>query len=218
MYEPYLDGSCKDIKDELHKDPNLFLDFLYQIIESINILKTNGYSQNDPNPMNIMYKKIDNKYQWFIIDYGNMCNVSFPTSYLDLDIGDRTQYCMDLLMFLRICIDPELNNFHRKHKINENYKFTMKTYIQNIEKDDVYSDIIKRIPIADISKKYYNDLIVLVTRILYPKIHMKCKGVPCKIYNQYKSEQMHSDLLMYCVKHHNDCNYDKILNKIKRIK
>lgn len=217
LYAPYLEGSYGDVRLEIHKSRNKFLDFMYQIIESINIMRKKGYSQNDPNAGNIMYKKKNDKCQWYFIDYGNMCNINFPKSELDKDIGGRPLYCMDLLIFMRQCINPERLEFAKKHELRKQLReFDMKIYFKNLEKEEVYPEIIKHVPSVK-NEKMKNSLVSMITKILYPQIDLKCKEVPEEIYKKYDSNQLFPELLIYCFKHHNDKTYDGILNKIKSV-
>ena len=102
LYSPYLDGDYDSVIDTIRADGYLYYEYLHQITDSINILRKHGYSQNDLNGGNIMYKKIsDTEYQWYIIDYGLIMHKSFPLSQMDKDLikryGDND---CDLFQFL----------------------------------------------------------------------------------------------------------------------
>lgn len=219
LYHPYLDGSYRDARDELNKNPRLILDFMYQIIDSINIMRKKGYSQNDYGPDNLMYKKKNNKYQWYIIDYGNLCNKSFPESYLDRDIKIRPHYCLDLYQFIMTVANLEIRNminYFKQHNYERNYP-SFKQFIENVKNEPEYKIISSQIPKSIKNENLLNGFINLYMRMLYPKIYMKSNNVPKEVYENYKSPFPYSDLLIYCLKHYDDETYDDILIKIKEV-
>jgi len=65
LYKPVLDGTFASIKDEVKNNEELLLDFLIQIIESINIYRKLGFIHTDVSISNIMFKKNDIGYQWY---------------------------------------------------------------------------------------------------------------------------------------------------------
>lgn len=214
IYKPYLDGSYRDIRDKIKKNPKLFLDFMYQIISSLNILRKKGYVHNDTNLDNIMYKKNHNKYQWYLIDYGNICNKKFPISELDKDIGVRLLNCKDMIKFISICITPDIKYFSDKYLVD--YPFNMDIYMKNLKKAAIFPNVAKYV-IKYKKNKIYKTLLAYITMILYPKIHFKCMGVPENIYKKYNGKQLFPSLLVYSLQHQNDKNYDNILKKIKKL-
>ena len=146
LYYPYLDGTFNTIKNIILSNSKLFIDFMYQIIDSINIMRKNGYSQNDISANNIMYKKInDLQYQWYIIDYGNLYNNKYPITKLDNFVkDDNANYCQDLLMYINQLI------FSHTNIINP-YSDSVDNYIKNNKK---YKKILKFIKKK---KKLYNN-------------------------------------------------------------
>ena len=107
-------------------------------------MRKKGYSQNDYNSGNIMYKKNGKKYQWYLIDYGNICHKKFPKSELDKDIEGRNNYCLDLVQFVKTCVDYEsLLKYRRKHNIKLP---SIDEFIKNIKKESEYKQIIKHLP------------------------------------------------------------------------
>jgi len=215
LYSPYLDGSFVHVRNRIHKSPKLFLDFMYQIISSINIMRKKGYSQNDYGPNNIMYKKIGNKYQWYLIDYGNICHKKFPISELDKDIRGKISYCLDLFQFVITCCfnRDSINKFIKKYNLKQ---FNNSELRKNIKKESEYKEIIKHIP-SSTKKELFDEIVLFIVKILYPFVFFKCAGVPEKIYKKYKNKQLYPELLVYCLKHHTDKSYISILNKIKKL-
>lgn len=85
LYRPILDGTFRRVKDLIRNDEKLLNDFLIQIVESINLYRKKGFSHTDFGLDNIMYIKTGTKYKWYIIDYGNITNIDYPDSLLDLE-------------------------------------------------------------------------------------------------------------------------------------
>ena len=48
--------------------------------------------------------KNNKKYQWFLIDYGNMQHDKFIESELDKEMKHRARYNQDLITFIKNCI------------------------------------------------------------------------------------------------------------------
>ena len=210
IYSPYLKGSFNEVKDEIHKSKKLLKHFMYSIIDSINIMRKKGYQQNDPNGDNIMYSGNINNPQWYIIDYGNMCNKSFPKSELDKDIQDRELYCQDLLMFVRSLINPQIMTLRKKHKL----KFPpRKDAIKKLQKTFEFKEASKHI--NHYSTKIQNGMTIPLMQLLYPQVFMKIVEFPEKIYKNFKSKQLCTDIILYIIKHANDKTYDGILRYIK---
>jgi len=215
LYSPFLEGTYRTVRNIISKNQRLFLDFMYQIIDSINIMRKEGYSQNDPSFDNFMYKKNGDNYQWYIIDYGNACHKKFPISELDKDIGGRTFYCMDLVMFIHACISIDLFEYMKQHKILANFG----TFITNIKKEPEYNKIIAYIPQSvqpDQNKKLYNRFTEIITKIQFPKIYLKCVGASEELYINYTGEQLYPEILLYCLEHCDDVIYDDVLRQIKK--
>jgi RIO-like serine/threonine protein kinase len=90
IYKPILDGTFEDINTEIRNDENKLLDFIIQIVNLINIFRKQGFIHTDINHTNFMYKKDrDEKYIWYIIDYGNITNIEYPDSLLDIERINR---------------------------------------------------------------------------------------------------------------------------------
>jgi len=224
LYYPLLDGDVKNIKDIIYNDHNLFIDFLYQIIDSINIMKKNGYTQNDMSQNNIMFKKINElKYQWYIIDYGNIYNNKYPISKLDEDIRNRANYSYDLFNFLLkniIFTRSSINIFLQANNIEKPSDDITENYIKNHKK---YKKIIKFMPKKEKNIEIIKNIIqysplILLTQLLYPCIILYSAGINKKLVKEFKNKQLFPKLIAYCIKYYNNDNYDKILNKIKKNK
>jgi hypothetical protein len=80
-YVPVLEGSYKDVKHIL--TPTEELEMMKSINTTINILLTAGYRHRDVTSNNIMYKKVDDVYCWYLIDYGSIWHDSFKPNAQD---------------------------------------------------------------------------------------------------------------------------------------
>lgn len=215
LYTPFLDGSYREIRKIIYQDPKLFIDFIYQIINSINIMRKKGYSHNDLHSNNLMYKKINDGYQWYIIDYGSVYHEKFPISEMDKDIRELTLYSMDLVNFINMCIDKNLIDFIHDHNI---IQLPLNDFIKNLKNEPEYNKIIKYIPTLIVKEEIYNKFTIQITKILFPKIYLKCIGAPKELYEKYENKQLYPKILLYCLKHCFDETYDNILQKIKAYK
>jgi hypothetical protein len=211
LYEPVLDGTYKDIKEEIINNEELLLDFLIQIIESINIYRKKGFIHTDVNMTNIMYKKYKStNYNWYIIDYGNITNIKYPDSILDKERIDndpdyKTYLVSDILSIIeKFCITSNIRN----HKIN----YTLKNYykIINLFDDDTNDKIIKYIPINEFSKNLILRYKIIIFKILYSKKYAEYYNIE---YDNKK--QLLKDKLLLCINHSNDDNYDNLLSLLK---
>jgi hypothetical protein len=212
LYSPYLEGHFADVKDKVYNNPILLLDFLHQIVDSINIVRKKGYAQNDPYYGNMMFQKKGDRYQWYLIDYGFICHKNFPQSLFDEDIMGRTLHCMDLAMFVDIYHGISLKQFIRKHDIRA---IPFNEFIDNLKKEPEYEKIVKLIPESAVNKKFYNKFSNIITKIRYPQTYLKCHNVDERLYKTYNEKDMFPELFIHCLQHYDDETYDGILAKIK---
>ena len=80
-YLPLLDGTYASVKDIL--TPKQELSMLWQITYGINAMASAGFRHRDISARNIMYKKIDDEFKWYIIDYGSVWHDSFIPNEVD---------------------------------------------------------------------------------------------------------------------------------------
>jgi hypothetical protein len=207
IYKPLLDGTFTDIKNEIKNDKIKLFDFMIQIINSINIYRKKGFIHTDINADNFMYKKDNDKYKWYIIDYGNITNINYPDSLLDIErINGNPNYkkllVYDLIHFIeRFCISNNFPSFKNKQERDE--------FINKIKTDKKYKDIIKYVPktIIKTSSGIIDFYTQLITKIKYPNTYAKYIGV--EIENVKK--QLLVDKLLLCIKYSNNKNYNKLI-------
>jgi adenylate kinase family enzyme len=218
LYSPYLDGELKTVRTKIMEDKNLFVDFLYQIIYSINILKKSGYSQNDLNERNIMYKKSGNSYKWYIIDYGHIYHKKYPESEKDKDIGKK--YDMDLYKFINNCCIR-----HRVAKMMENYKIKIDNYLrEDFLLESEYKNIMKSANKIT-NEKMRNLAIVDIMQIKYPNLLLKyANKIDEKRFGSDElncerkidiNKQLVPDLLINIIEYYDKDNYDNLLSIIE---
>ena len=215
LYKPVLDGTFRIVREEIRNDKELLLDFMIQIISSINIYRKLGFIHSDVGVDNIMFKKIDSKYQWYWIDYGNITNNKYPDSYLDIERNGIPFYKTNTMADLRnlinnFCITGNIRNTNPK--ADEKIKF-----IENIfeNKKDIYDEIFGYFPKIDdpnLSKFLERSLFDLVYKILYPKEYSEYY----KFEEYDNKEQVLKDVLLLCIKHSNDETYDNLLTSLKQ--
>jgi len=210
LYKPVLDGTFKSVKDEIKNNEELLLDFMIQIIESINIYRKLGFIHTDVNPTNIMFKKNkDTKYQWYWIDYGNITNNKYPDSLLDIERKKenpnyKTNMIIDLISIVRGFCMTINHNIANYNPINSQKK----DFVNKIKENDKdkYTEITKYLPIED-DKTFFD----LVFKILYPKEYAKHYNIN---YDIDEKEQLLKDKILLCIKHSNDKTYDELIKNL----
>jgi hypothetical protein len=217
IYSPFLDGSFQSIRDKIINNKKLYFDYLYQMINIINILHTNGYSQNDYNTDNIMYKKKGKKYQWYLIDYGQIWHKSFPVSQLDIDLKERdgNRRNNDLFNFLFSFLNTIIYNKVSKD-VNNRKLIPIDEFFKNI-KDTPEFEKIKKLKTPK-KKDLKNTRIHLFIHI-YPNIFLKYNQLYDKnlIFKYNNNDFIPSSLRYYIFNHINNKNYNIILKRIKAI-
>ena len=216
LYSPYLDGRFRDIKREIQNNEILMIDFIYQIITSIDIMRNKGFSQNDIAYDNIMYKEINNTYEWYIIDYGNITNVKYPDSLLDKekmknDPTYKKTLITDIIGLIKLCVDESIYDFIKEHKIERKDNL----FQEKFKESEIYKDIAQYMPESITDEKRIGMLERLATMIKYPVKYVNYIGISKEICDEYVNKQLFADLLLECLKHCNDDNYGYIINKIK---
>lgn len=206
LYKPVLDGTFKSVKNLIKNDEELLLDFLIQIIKSINIYRKLGFIHTDVNVSNIMFKKEDKKFQWYWIDYGNITNNKYPDSLLDIERKEdqpdyKTNMMVDLLRLVqRFCMSSNIAE-HNTTGIQK------KEFIKELKENhiDKYNKVVKYLPIIEHS--ILNHLFVLVFKILYPHEYSEYYKI------EYDNkEQLLKNKILLCIKHLNDKSYDELIN------
>lgn len=210
LYKPVLDGTFKSVQDEVKNNEELLLDFLIQIIESINIYRKLGFIHTDVNITNIMFKKMgDIRYQWYWIDYGNITNNKYPDSLLDIERKEEQPYYKinmmnDLIGIVqKFCMTSSIAK-HRSTKIQQI------EFIKTIgeKHKDKYDKIIKYLPITELPTR---SLFILIFKILFPQEYSNYYEI------EYDNmEQIIKNKILLCIKHSNDETYDDLINLIKK--
>jgi hypothetical protein len=135
---PMLDGTLKDVMVDVFADSKKFANFMIQMLKIIDIIRKEGYSQNDFGPSNIMFKKVKSGYQWYLIDYGNIHNVRFPESLLDKDISTRPIVNNDLKNFT---MSVATHMFNKTRIDKKDILIPFSEYLKKVEKSKEYSKI-----------------------------------------------------------------------------
>ncbi len=187
---------------------------LYQIISAIDVMRKHGFTHNDLQSQNIMYK-LDTKfkYNWYIIDYGNISHDDYPPSRLDKLRGPKT---LDLITFVRTCcIINTAQKYLNKNKIE--YP-SNKRIVSRIKKSKYYEDIKKYIPNEFLNSPDTNenniDMIILTIFILKQyDVYKEYIGFNLQTDN-YDLICPNKELLEFIIKKCNSKNYSNILTKI----
>ena len=169
LYKPFLDGTLMDVEEEIRTNKAKWYDFLDQMFETFNILKKQGYSQNDYSPLNIMFKKIKGKYQWYLIDYGQIWHKKYPLSQLDKDLvkRDGSRRNNDALNFT-VMFNP-IRNYVRKYNLHMSPQHVFEKRAFNT---DEFKQL-KKYNFPDKSDKF----IVKLLKSIHPRKALKLAGV-----------------------------------------
>ena len=217
LYKPVLDGTFKSVGKEIRTDERLLLDFMTQIISSMNIYRKLGFIHTDVGISNIMFKKINGEYQWYWIDYGNITNNKYPDSHLDIERKEDVPFykidmMIDLIsLIVNHCITVNLN-IHNP-KADEKIEFMKHMYKNNRDIHDEIFDHIPQINNPDLRQRHERGLFDLICKILYPDVY----SIYYKIEYDNK-EQILKDQILLCVRHSNDETYDDLLDRLHRTK
>jgi len=217
LYKPVLDGTFKSVGKEIRTDERLLLDFMTQIIGSMNIYRKLGFIHTDVSISNIMFKKINGEYQWYWIDYGNITNNKYPDSHLDIERKEDVPFykidmMIDLIsLIVNHCITVNLN-IHNP-KADEKIEFMKHMYKNNRDIHDEIFDHIPQINNPDLRQRHERGLFDLICKILYPDVYSKYYKI------EYDNkEQILKDQILLCVRHSNDETYDDLLDRLHRTK
>lgn len=208
LYSPILDRSFSAMRNKVQNDEILFIDFIRQIVESINIMRKEGYSQNDLSANNIMCirdRECVSGYRWFVIDYGNISHPKFASSLLDDEKKTTLFRNKDLLAFIHInCISENLREFLRYHTSG---------WIPFFE-SDLYKKVslLFRKSLGD--DKLLNILCRIYCQIKHPIEFLRCYSLSEEVISEFENKQLCVDVLINCLLHCEDENYDLLLSKI----
>jgi serine/threonine protein kinase len=207
VYRPILDGTIKTIKNILTN--NQYIDMVYQLTHTINLLKNNGWYHRDIHDGNIMYKKKGNKYQWYIIDYGLIYRKEWMINNDDKIM--LKQGFNDLISIVwTICDNPIIDHIDRHNIKLPKYE----TFVKRLINSSIWTDIKKYLS-SSVKSNLRNESIAGIAMVINYDEYMKALGVHDRAYSYYK--QRYPELLLYMIKHVTDNDYEKILKYIKNI-
>ncbi len=208
LYKPVLDGTFRSIRDKIKNNEELLLDFLIQIIKSINIYRKLGFIHTDVNISNIMFKKNNTGYQWYWIDYGNITNNKYPDSLLDIERKEekscyKTDMMADLIGIIQnFCMTSNIAN----HKITGSQK---KEFIKTVQENHKkkYNKVVKYLPKMELEHPMPKNVFIMIFKILFPKQYSNYYGIE---YDNKK--QIIKNKILICIRHSNDETYDELIN------
>jgi hypothetical protein len=156
-----------------------------------------------------MFKKNDDKYQWYWIDYGNITNDKYPDSLLDIERKEENPHykidmTSDLLCIVQnFCLSSNISN----HKTN---RIQRQEFIKKIQEND--HDIYNKITSYISSINNFNYLFILISKILYPQEYSDYFKI---VYDN--KEQIIKENILLCIKHSDDKTYDILVQKLLAI-
>jgi len=193
IYTPILDGTLRDIINKLSNIE--YKNMVKQIINSINIIHKNGYVHRDIHDENIMYKKINGKYEWYIIDYGLIFNKKYKLNDTDIVINKKYWKNDKIAFIYSILNKPILDFIEEKNVEIKNFDERIK-YIKN---NKIFNNIKKYIP-SNLSKNETNEIIIILTIILHNNIFIESLGLDYIKYIEYDIKQRDNIFLLNLIK------------------
>jgi len=189
IYTPILDGTLRNIINKLSTGE--YKQMVKQIIDGIDIMHKNGYTHRDIHDENIMYKKIDNKYKWYIIDYGLIFHNKYRSNDTDISVNKK-YFKNDKIAFIySILINPIMDVIENKNiKIN-----SLNDRIKYIKKQKEYHDIRTHIP-SNLNRKEIGEIIIILSIILHNNIYIESLGLNYSEYKAYDIKQKNKTLIL----------------------
>lgn len=205
IYAPVLKFTLQSIKEKIIQSDKLYFNMMFQLIDQLNILKQSGFTHNDIHDKNIM----SNGKDFYIIDYGMIKHKSYQNN--KHDIAFKKFEVNDFILLLTSVINNPVFDYVEKNNLPLP---NLKVFMNRLKKYKEYDDIIKYIPRG--TKQSINDeLITFLISILHYDIYKECIGYGNLKFKVIVSEKQ-LKLLLYCVSHMNDKNYNSILKYIKK--
>jgi serine/threonine protein kinase len=212
-YVPILEGTLNDVLLSLTRKQ--WIDCFIQLIESVNIMKTNGFYHRDLHGGNIMYIKKNNKYQWYIIDYGLIWRKTYPKNYDDkiMNISGNLVDCTDIMSLLWTLI----KNPAFKYMIDKQIKFPpYNKFIKHIKNDSRYEKIKQMMKIFKYVNKYTEYYYIdVITILYYSDLWIDAIGLNSSKHKNLIINQDCPEIIIYVLKHLLDKNYTKIITYCK---
>lgn len=205
IYTPILDGTLNDIRESLpDKDRTVMIKSVSKVI---NIMNKNGYYHRDMHCGNIMYKKVDNNYEWYIIDYGCIYNYKYIYIPDDKGLDDREFFANDITcLIMRCLLDIPIYGVLGENKMNIPM---LEESIKTIKKSKYYPTIKKIIP-KNIPYKFINEAICIIVIIIYSDLHiLSTVGTDnYEKFKQYGKKQKDPELLLSLLNLVKDATHD----------
>lgn len=193
IYTPILDGTLRRVINKLSYVE--YKNMVEQIINSINIIHKNGYMHRDIHDENIMYKKMNGKYEWYIIDYGLIFNEKYKSNDADI-IVNRKYWKNDKIAFIYSILNKPILDVVEEKKLEINNFDERVKYIKN---NLIFNNIKKYIP-SNISRNETNEAIIILTITLHNNIFIKSLGLDYQKYIEYDIEQRDNKFLLNLIK------------------
>lgn len=199
IYTPILDGTLRQV---LNKLTNIeYKSMVNYIFDSIDIMHQNGYYHRDIHDENIMYKKYNETYKWFIIDYGLIFHKKYIKNQTDILVSKKS-WINDKIAFIYNILNKPIFDLIEKQNIWKDIK-NFNDRIKYIKNTNEYPNIKKLIPINILQNKKINEIneiIIIITIILYNNIFIESLGLNYEKYKNYDIKQIEKDFIIDLIK------------------
>jgi len=219
-YTPVLYYTLED--RPLYSSPR-YLQNLYHLIETINIMRKAGFMHNDVHSRNIMFDKVGRHPR--LIDYGALTHIDWPLN--ETDIFHEKWRSNDLLKLLLTndTIEDPATTYANKNGIKLiNYTVFINRVTASGFKarslpnqHQISTKIQQRERRPLIAKNIREETLTLQLLLVDYDLYMDCMGFKGARFDQFRGRpaNQHAKLFLYILRHATDANYDKILTRIK---
>jgi len=195
IYTPILDGTLYDIINKLTLTEYKYM--VNYIFDSIEIMHNNGYYHRDIHVDNIMYKKENGKYKWYIIDYGLIYHKKYPNNNTD-KLAEKKYWANDKIAFIHSILKRPIFDLIEKENMWGDIK-NFDDRVKYIKQSRQYDDIKKYIPIG-LTPKEIDEIIIIITIILHNNIYIESLGLNYEKYKDYDVSQVDTHYLLGLLK------------------
>lgn len=197
LYIPILDGTLRSIINKLSNIE--YKDMVRQIIKIISVIHKHGYTHNDIHDENIMYKKTKNKYKWYIIDYGLVHHKKYLPNDTD-KLVSKKNFKNDKVAFIYSILNNPIMDLIELKNIEINDFEDRIIYIKKQKEHNIINAWIVNNLKHNINKKDINEIIIILSIILYNKIFIESLGLAYVEYKEYDKPQRDRRFLLNLIK------------------
>jgi hypothetical protein len=174
-----------------------------QLVEAVDILRTNGYIHGDIHADNIMYNGKTKR--WILIDYGKIEHKSFEGK------PSRKDYTTDLMNIIWGTTDPPIMRYIQANNIKI---LSYDRFLKKLKSNKPIMDNIQPY-IHVVNEDVYDTAITFLCMMLHPYLYIEYIKLDIDCI-KFMVKPVDLDLMLYMIKHLSDKNYKSIITHIKK--